>query len=385
MTVALGIENLIKHLPKELRHQKLGLVCHPASVCFGYQHSRFAIDKAFPRQLTTLFAPQHGFWGAKQDNMIESDDMTDFLLNIPAYSLYGRVRKPTPPMLQNIDVLLIDLQDVGTRVYTFIWTMAYCMQACAEQRKKVIVLDRPNPIGGQMIEGNILDMNYKSFVGLYPIPMRHGMTMGELAKYLNAVYDIGCDLDVVPMTGWKRDMFWNNTQLPWVAPSPNMPTTQTVLVYPGQVLFEGTNISEARGTAMPFEQFGAPFVDSAIFQDMAPEGAVLRPVSFEPTSGKWTGKTCGGLFIHVTNAQKFQPYAMTLELLQRLIKHYPQDFQWKQPPYEYEFDKMPIDIILGSGTIRKDLEAGVPVLEMQKAWQADIARFKKETKPYLLY
>ncbi|MDD3669501.1 MAG: DUF1343 domain-containing protein [Alphaproteobacteria bacterium] len=385
MKVKLGVENLIDHPPEDLGKKRLGLLCHPASVCCGYRHSRFAVAAAFPKQLTALFAPQHGFWGARQDNMIESDDMTDARLNIPVYSLYGKVRKPTPRMLENIDVLLVDLQDVGTRVYTFIWTMALCMQACAEQKKKVVVLDRPNPIGGRIIEGNILDADYKSFVGLYPLPMRPGMTIGELAAYLNATHSIGCDLTIIPMTGWKREMFWDETHLPWVAPSPNMPTLQTALVYPGQALFEGTNVSEGRGTTMPFEQFGAPFIDADIFHDLSAPGAVFRPVSFEPTSGKWTGKTCNGLFIHPTEPARFESYALTLELLQRLLIHYPRDFQWKQQPYEYEFDKLPIDIILGSGTLRKDLESGIPVAELQKTWQADIVRFRKERKPYLLY
>lgn len=385
MKVKLGIENFINHPPRDIRGKKLGLLCHPASLCRGYRHSRMEIAAAFPGQLTTLFSPQHGFFGAKQDNMIESDDMVDAALNIPIYSLYGQVRKPTPRMLENIDVLLIDMQDVGTRVYTFIWTMALCMQACAERRKKVIVLDRPNPIGGRMIEGNMLEADYASFVGLYPLPMRHGMTIGEIAAYLNATHGIGCDVRVVPMTGWKRGMLWDETGLPWVAPSPNMPTLQTALVYPGQVLFEGTNVSEGRGTTMPFEQFGAPFINPDIFRDISADGAAFRPVSFEPTSGKWAGKTCNGLFIHTTEPARFRSYALILELLQRLLKHYPKNFQWKQPPYEYEFAKLPIDIILGSGKVRKDLESGASVSELEKMWQPDIARFKKARKPYLLY
>ncbi|MDH5299639.1 MAG: DUF1343 domain-containing protein, partial [Desulfobulbaceae bacterium] len=259
--ITLGIEKLVAAPPARLAGQRLGLLCNQASTDRSFTHSRDLVRRAFGDRLTSIFTPQHGFFCEKQDNMIESGHMTDQITGLPVFSLYGETRHPTREMFDHLDVLLVDLIDVGTRVYTFLYTLAYCLEAAREWGKKVVVLDRPNPIGGQAVEGNLLKEDCRSFVGLYPIPMRHGLTFGELAMLLNDGYSINADLEVIPMEGWQRWMHFRDTGLPFVFPSPNMPTPETALVYPGQVIWEGTNISEGRGTTLPFELCGAPFLD----------------------------------------------------------------------------------------------------------------------------
>ncbi|MCK5682929.1 DUF1343 domain-containing protein, partial [bacterium] len=256
----LGLENLIIDPPEYINNQRLGLLSNPASVDKNFNHALALINTKFPGQLKALFSPQHGFYAEKQDNMIESDHIIESKLNIPIYSLYSKTRIPTKDMFTDIDILLIDIQDVGTRVYTFIYTISYCLELAARLNKKVVILDRPNPIGGIQVEGNILSPDYSSFVGRFPIPMRHGMTIGEISHFFNQEFNLECNLKIIPMSGWQRTMYWTDTNLEWVAPSPNLPTPQSCIVYPGQVIFEGTNISEGRGTTLPFEQFGAPFL-----------------------------------------------------------------------------------------------------------------------------
>ena len=320
--------------------------------------------------------------------MIESGHQLDQVTGLPVFSLYGDRRKPTAEMFDHLDVLLIDLVDVGTRVYTFIYTMAYCLEAAAEHGKKVVILDRPNPLGGVAVEGNLLHRDVKSFVGLYPVPMRHGLTIGELALYFND-QGIGADLTVVPMSGWKRSMLFKETGLPWVYPSPNMPSADTAFVYPGQVIWEGTNISEGRGTTLPFELFGAPFVEpdkvSAEMDDTPLPGCFLRPLAFEPTSNKWAGACCRGFQLHVTDPQTFLPYRTTLAFLRAIILLYPGEFCYKEPPYEYEFEKLPLDLILGDRRLRKALEQGTDIVTLEKSWQAELDEFDLMRKKYFLY
>jgi uncharacterized protein YbbC (DUF1343 family) len=336
-----------------------------------------------------LYSPQHGFFAEKQDNMIESDHRKDHLLGIPVYSLYGETRIPTKEMFTPIDILLVDLQDVGTRVYTFIYTMSYCMEAARSFGKKVIILDRPNPIGGETIEGNCLDLKWQSFVGRYPIPMRHGMTIGELALLFNKAYGIGCDLDVIPMKGWQRHMYFQETQLAWVAPSPNLPSPVSAMVYPGQVIWEGTNVSEGRGTTQPFELFGAPYIDpERILQALnkeAMQGAFLRIVEFEPTSNKWQGDICRGFQMHVTDKQQFRPYRASLSLLQTIRHCHGNDFDWKAPPYEYEHEKMPIDLILGDRQIRDQLCNKTTMSKLENRWHNELTAFDNLRRDYFLY
>jgi uncharacterized protein YbbC (DUF1343 family) len=388
-SVSPGLEQLIKSPPAVLKNRRIGLLCNPASVDRNLVHSRLRLKALLGDGLTCLFSPQHGLFAEKQDNMIESGDRRDPLLDVPVFSLYSRTRIPTREMFDAIDVLLIDLQDVGTRVYTFIYTMSHCMEAARQYHKKVVVLDRPNPVGGVQVEGNCLASGFKSFVGRYPIPMRHGMTIGELARMFNSAFDIGCDLDVVPMEGWRRSMLFSDTGLPWVAPSPNLPTPMSALVYPGQVIWEGTNVSEGRGTTQPFELFGAPFIDPYKILDALPpeaiRGAVLRPMEFEPTAHKWQGRRCHGFQIHVVQPEAFRAYSASLALLQAVLRRHPDEFQWKAPPYEYEYERMPIDLILGDRQLRERLAAGAPMAELEASWHQDLQAFEQLRRPFLIY
>ncbi len=285
-----------------------------------------------------------------------------------------------PRILALIDVLLVDLPDVGTRVYTFAATMAYAMQAAAQYGKKVIVLDRPNPIGGVQVEGNVLKPSMASIVGPYPLPMRHGLTLGELARYYNQVGQIGCDLSVIPVRGWDRSQYFDAVSLPWVLPSPNLPTLDTALVYPGQVLLEGTNLSEGRGTTRPFELFGAPFVNplevkAALHAACDLPGVILRETWFQPTFHKWAGEVCGGFQLHVTDRQAYKPYFTTLAILQVILQLYPDRFQWRQPPYEYEYDRLPFDLLTGDPEIRLGLAKGIPLEKMEQDWTMGLRSF----------
>lgn len=388
-TVQIGLVRFLESPPKWVANARLGLLCNPASVDRSYSHTRLLIQQHFPGKLTALYSPQHGFFAEKQDNMIESADGVDPVLNLPVYSLYGKTRVPTKAMLDPLDVLLVDLQDVGTRVYTFIYTLSYCLEAAKALHKKVVILDRPNPINGRTVEGNCLKPNYRSFVGRYALPMRHALTIGELAKLFNEHFEIGCDLEIIPMKGWKRSMFFPQTGLPWVAPSPNLPNPISAMVYPGQVLWEGTNVSEGRGTTLPFELFGAPYLNAAkIISTIGSEsipGIVLRPVVFEPTANKWQAQPCQGFQIHITHPDEFQPYETSLRLLQAVIFHHKETFEWKQPPYEYETRRLPIDLIVGDRKIRKRLENMEPVETIAESWQAELEEFSDISRGFHLY
>jgi uncharacterized protein YbbC (DUF1343 family) len=391
----------------------VGLLLHPASVDSDYVSARTILSDLSRGYLRALFGPQHGIAGEKQDNMIESGHGRDPDLGIPIFSLYSETRSPTRAMLEEIDVLVVDLQDVGTRVYTFEWTCALALEACAAMGREVVILDRPNPIGGVLLEGNLIRPGYTSFVGLHPVPMRHALTLGELAALVNArpgTASAGggsaarpvrrrdgsgwrcpgrCELTVVPMEGWRRSMRFPDTGLPWVLPSPNMPTFDTAVVYPGQVLLEGTNVSEGRGTTRPFEIFGAPWIDIAAlgarFAKRRLPGLVLRPHSFEPTFHKWAGQVCHGFQIQVTDAARYRPYITTLALLQDIIALHRDRFEWKQPPYEYVTDKPPIDVLTGDPEIRRALEDGSDLPAMERSWRGEIAAFEEESHRVRIY
>jgi uncharacterized protein YbbC (DUF1343 family) len=389
LRVQTGLENFITSPPKWIFRNRIGLLCNPASVDQNFCHAGELINRRFPDQLKALYSPQHGFFSEKQDNMVESDDTIHPVLQIPVFSLYGKTRIPDKKMLDDIDILIIDLQDVGTRVYTFIYTVSYCLEAAKKFGKKVVVLDRPNPVNGRMIEGNLLTPECASFVGRYPIPMRHGLTIGELCLLFNNDFGIGCDLDVIPMKGWKRDMFFTATGLPWIPPSPNMPSPVTAMVYPGQVLWEGTNVSEGRGVTLPFEIFGAPFFDtnrllSTLGGNELP-GIILRPVVFEPTFNKWSGSACNGFQIHIKNPYEFKPYITTLRLLHAVIFHHSNMFQWKRSPYEYEFERLPIDLIIGDKKIRQSIESLDDINTIEKSWLKDLEMFEKTSRRFHLY
>lgn len=389
MKVRPGIEILLHERRSRLSGARVGAVVHPASVLPDLRHSADALGELKGSRLVSLFGPQHGARGEKQDNMIESPFYRDSDSGIPVHSLYGDTRRPTEEMMDGIDVLLFDLQDIGTRVYTFIHTMTHCMEACVAFGKKMVVLDRPNPIGGTLVEGNVLLAEYRSFVGLLPVPMRHGMTVGELALLFRSGFDIPCDMEVIGMEGWRRDAWFDQTGLPWVQPSPNLPTLDSAAVYPGTVLFEGTECSEGRGTTRPFELIGAPFIHSRQYAEymngLGLAGVYFRPAYFQPTFNKWAGKMCGGVQIHVTDRTRFEPYLTGIAAVAAVRSLYPEFFKWSNPPYEYEFKKRPIDILCGCGTIPEMIESGAPLDRIRQSWQNDVDTFKRLRKPYLLY
>lgn len=387
-SVQLGIDNLLATEPAWLKTARVGLLSNQASVDARLRHTQDRLLE-YGARITAIFAPQHGYFGEQQANMVESDDFVDHRLSIPVFSLYGQTRQPTEAMLSHIDVLVVDLQDVGTRVYTFGTTLAFCLEAARSHDVLVVVLDRPNPIGGHHCEGNLLDLERRSFVGHFPIPMRHGLTMAELARLYNEAFEIGAPLQVFAMNGWTRDMLFRQTGLYWVPPSPNLPTPESTLVYPGQVILEGTNLSEGRGTTTPFELWGAPYLQPELIGEFLAHrelsGVVLRTARFIPSFDKWQGETCAGFQIHLTNPELYRPYATSLTLLQAVLTCHGTDFDWISPPYEYEFYHLPIEIILGSTDLHTQLEAGVAIEELERSWQPQLDEFYRLRRPYLLY
>ena len=372
-----------------LRGLRVGVVCNHASVDRGFLHiiDRLAADDNVT--LAAIFGPQHGFRSDVQDNMIETPHRDDASRRVPVYSLYSETREPTAEMLQGLDALVIDLQDIGARIYTYIYTMANCLRACGRHGVPVIVCDRPNPINGIDVEGETLARGYESFVGLFPIPMRHGMTIGELARLFNDAFGLGATLEVAKMDGWRRDLFADATDLPWVMPSPNMPTLDTAVVYPGTVLFEGTMLSEGRGTTRPFELVGAPGIDAERFAGemnaLGLPGVFFRPAVFEPTFQKHAKTPCGGCQIHVTDRTAFTPVLTGAALIQMFRQCSPGTFAWRQPPYEYEHEKLPIDILAGSSKLRQQIESGLTPRAIADSWREDEAAFRALRQPYLLY
>lgn len=384
-----GLENISRDPPAWLKGKHAGLLCNQASVDSKLNHAKNILAASSHVKLDVLFSPQHGLFADRQDNMQESDHCKDPELGIPVFSLYGRTREPDAAWLQGIDVLIIDLQDVGCRVYTYIWTMLLCMKRCAECGVTVAVLDRPNPVGGENMEGGILCDEWNSFVGLAPVPMRHGMTIGELALCFREIKGLDLELIVVHMEGWSRDMYFPHTGLPWIWPSPNMPTFDTATVYCGQVVLEGTNISEGRGTTRPFELFGAPYFDVMALKNMLEEwgfpGFFLRPQFFEPTFHKWAGDQCRGFQLHVTDLHDFDSFLFTLSLLSAVHRLHAEKFNWKPPPYEYEFEKLPADLIIGDQAVRLAVEAGAEPGELKSMWENELEDFKEKRRKWLLY
>jgi uncharacterized protein YbbC (DUF1343 family) len=381
-----GIELLLAS--DRLRGARVGFVCNPASVDADLAHVADRLAATGGVTLAALFGPQHGFRSDVQDNMIETPHGRDPLRGVPVHSLYSDTREPTADMLRGIDLLVIDLQDIGARIYTYVYTMANCLRACGRHGVPAVVCDRPNPIGG-IVEGACLVPGFESFVGQFPIPMRHGMTMGELAGLFNEAFGLGAALEVVSMTGWRRDMYADDTGLPWVMPSPNMPTLDTALVYPGTVLFEGTRLSEGRGTTRPFELVGAPWIDAERFaRDMNAmdlPGVRFRPAVFEPTFQKHAKQPCGGCQIHVLDRAAFRPVLTGVALVEQFHRTNPEQFAWRPPPYEYEHDRLPIDILAGSDRLRRQIEAGMPAREIAAEWEADEQAFRATREPFLLY
>jgi uncharacterized protein YbbC (DUF1343 family) len=375
-------------LPGSWRSKKLGLLCHQASVNRRGEHTWYVLRQA-GLQVNALYGPQHGLFGHTQDNMIEwrADDYGE--LGVRVYSLYGEQRQPTSEMFADIDLLLIDLQDVGSRYYTFIWTMALCFTTAAEIGLPVAVIDRPNPIGGLLVEGPLQARDYLSFVGLKPIPVRHGLTIAEIARYLQQCFYPGLELDVIACTGWQREADFSATGLPWLPPSPNMPYPSTALVYPGQCLLEATNISEGRGTTRPFEICGAPWLDEkkmARYLQQTCPGAVFQPWYFVPTFHKYAGELCRGVFIRVIDSQVYRPLATSMAMLSYIQAEYPQHFSFNPPPYEYEMIKLPIDILSGSPRWRELLQQGAQSAGWwSEQWQQEEEAWQQQRRQYFLY
>ena len=383
----LGSERLLAS--PRLNGLRVGVLANPASIDHSYVHIVDQLSRSTKCTLAAIFGPQHGYQSNLQDNMIETPHEKDERRDVPIFSLYSETREPTPEMLSLIDVLVIDLQDVGARIYTFIYTMANCLRAAARAGIPVIVCDRPNPIGGIEVEGMTLEPGYESFVGQFRMPMRHGMTVAELAGLFNEHHGIGAELEVVPMQGWSREIYFDATDVPWIMPSPNMPTLETAVVYPGTVLLEGTMLSEGRGTTRPFELIGAPWLDGEALADAlngaGVQGAHFRAVNFEPTFQKHARLACGGCQIHVTDRAAFAPVKAGVAIIRECYGEAPEAFAWRDPPYEYEHDKMPIDILAGSPTLRQEIEEQVPLDDIVASWREGVAEFAEIREPYLLY
>lgn len=388
--VRVGLEVLLEEPLSVLRGTRFGLLMNQASVDCRLRYACDLLAETFPGQLAAIFSPQHGLWCEEQDNMIETPHGSYGPLGIPVYSLYSETRRPTADMLEGLECLLVDLQDVGTRVYTFVWTVSHCLEACAEADIPVMVMDRPNPLGGDVCEGPLLNQATASFIGRATIPMRHGLTLGELALLVNSELGIGADLHVVPMRGWRRKMLYPETGRSWLPTSPNMPRLETAIVYPGQVLLEGTNLSEGRGTTVPFEVVGAPYIEperlAESLRSYSTPGIAFRPIRFRPTFSKWADASCGGVALHVTDPAAVRSYAATLAVLACARSLYPEHFDWLPPPYEYVSDQMPLDILSGGTHLREAIDDGrTSPTDVQQLAELDVPRWLQRSNQFRLY
>ncbi len=380
-----GVENLREQVYAPLRGKRVGLMTNPSAVDRQLNSTYDILWQAAEVELVALFAPEHGFAGAVADGE-QIHTQIDPRTQLPVYSLYGNRLRPTEDMLAQVDVLVCDIQDIGVRYYTFAWTISHILEAAGEHHIEVMILDRPNPLGGEQISGPGLDSALSSLVGRYPVPVIHGLTLGELAAYINAEHNpTPARLQVIPCLGWQRDMPWADCDLPWVAPSPNMPHISTVQHYPGACLVEGTNLSEGRGTTLPFEIVGAPWIDghhlATVLNKADYPGVHFRPHQFRPTASKWMNEECGGVQVHITDAKRFQPIKTWLEVIRTIRQLYPSDFAWL-PPHEgvYHFDRL-----IGSTSVRAQIEVGEDMPTICAGWETVRQDFQKQRQPYLLY
>ncbi|MCP4913343.1 MAG: DUF1343 domain-containing protein [Oligoflexia bacterium] len=378
---------------QKLIQGNVAYLCHSASIDQNFKIGVLILKDFLGERLKKIWGPQHGFVTDVQDNMVETTDFIHPYFKLPVQSLYGETRVPTPEMMEGIETIVVDLQDVGTRVYTYITTLSYVLDQASKLGKRVVVLDRPNPVGGVITEGNILEEEWKSFVGHLPIPMRHGMTMGEVGHFHLKHFDLNCDYHVVKMQDWKREMSWDETKLPWVNPSPNLSTSNSAYSFCGTVLFEGTNFSEGRGTTRALEVIGAPKIDCYEWTDHLNKkceqwgltGFILRPLQFYPTFQKHTGENCAGVHIHCTDHKKFESWKLGQLLIQECYhqKYYP--FEWNANPYEYQFKNLAIDYINGSSKIREWVEVGGNKEELEALVENGQKEFQELRKACLLY
>jgi len=390
--IVTGLDTLLADPERYLQGQSVGLVVNQTSVAGDRQHSIAHFKNQNWFKLKKIFAPEHGLYGVDQD-MVKIVDNHDRASGVKVLSLYGDTSdslSPNPAHLADLDNLVFDIQDVGARYYTFIYTLANCMEICREAGVRMIVCDRPNPINGIDVEGNLVGHEWRSFVGQYPIANRHGMTVGELAKMFNKTFGIACDLTVVPMRGWERNMWYDQTELPWVPTSPNIPTLGTATVYPGMCLIEGTQLSEGRGTTQPFELIGAPFIDAhKLADDLKKEnlpGVFFRPHYFKPMFHKWGREVCGGIQLHVTDRDRFKSLLTGIAVIRAILKLYPNQFAWRTEPYEFVNDRLAIDLLYGNSLLRqKLLENGESLQSIESSWQEELEEFKLLRQEFLIY
>ncbi|MGI8655071.1 MAG: exo-beta-N-acetylmuramidase NamZ domain-containing protein [Pyrinomonadaceae bacterium] len=387
--IVLGVEKLLSMRMDLLRGVRVGLVCNQASVNHDFQHVADLFHAHAEINLTTLFGPQHGIRGDVQDNMVETTHAVDKRTNLPVYSLYSETREPTEEMLENVDALVFDMQDVGCRIYTFIYTLANCMRAAKKYGKKVIVCDRPNPINGKAVAGTVLNPAYASFVGQFPLATRHGMTVCELARLFKETSGLDCELELILMDGWERDLWMNETDAPWVLPSPNMPTLETATVFPGTVHLEGTQLSEGRGTTRPFELIGAPFIEAYEYASELNKlnlaGVYFRACYFQPTFQKHARQTCGGVQLHVTERNNFEPVLAGVAAVKIAYSLHKKEFLWKEPPYEYVYDQNPFDIIAGTNDLREAIEREATLEAIKESWRQPLTEFMNIRSASLCY
>ncbi len=370
---------------------RVALLCNATSVSSDWVPTADAVSGIPGLRLKRIFSPQHGFASEKQDNMIASADGVHPHLGVPILSLYGEKREPAPADLEGLDLVLIDLPDVGCRVYTFLVTASHVIHVAAGLGLPVVILDRPNPIGGDL-DGPVLEEGFESFVGLTDVPLRHGLTAGEFCLYAARKRGDVDTVSVIAAEGWRRDQYADEIGLPWTMPSPNLPTLDTAIVYPGQVIWEGTRLSEGRGTTRPFEIFGAPFLDPARVQSILEgraghlsAGLRLREVAFEPTFHKHAGHLCRGFFMHVLDRRTYRPVAAAVSLLWAIHEAHPDEPLWRPPPYEYEAIRAPIDLLFGTDRVRRAIEEGAEPNEIISSWDADLAAYRERRVPALVY
>lgn len=387
--IKLGLERLLAERIDVIAGARVGLLCNQASVDHNFRHAADLFHEHPEIHLTALFGPQHGIRGDVQDNMIETEHAIDRRTGVPIYSLYSETREPTDEMLRDVELIVVDLQGVGCRIYTFAYTMANCMRAAKRLGKKVVVCDRPNPIGGEKVAGNVTEHGHESFVGQFSLPTRHGMTMGELARLFNENFGIGCELEVIELGGWSRELWYQDTDGPWVLPSPNIPTPDSCKVFPGTVHLEGTQMSEGRGTTRPFELVGAPYINADAYAQALAKlelpGVMFRSSVFMPQFQKHAGKACGGVQIQVLDRAAFEPVSTGVAIVKIAHDLYRDAFRWKEPPYEYEYERNPFDVIAGTTELRAQIERGDSLSTIVESWQPALEEFQRIRREYLLY